>query len=99
MSMASMPCSSSCFMWSGSARLAKRPPWMTGCSVFTRPPINPIPPIAGMHVREWACAQYHSRRGSRDGMVVMMVSSSGHARRTQREGQQRRDGSDNGEQW
>src|SRR5688572_19359791 len=36
-SMVPMPCSFSAAMCAGRSRRASRPPWMRGCSVFTRP--------------------------------------------------------------
>src|SRR5215217_2781978 len=37
MSIGSILCSASCATWSASERRARMPPWMRGCSVFTRP--------------------------------------------------------------
>ena len=69
MSMVGMPCSPSAAMCSGRSRRASRPPWILGCSVFTRPSS-----ISGKPV--WSATSVTGRPCSASSLAVPPVESS-----------------------
>ena len=68
-SIVGMPCAASAAMCSGTSRRASRPPWMVGCSVFTRPSS-----ISGKPV--WSATSVTARPASASSFAVPPVDSS-----------------------
>src|SRR6185295_3646198 len=69
MSMVAMPCCFSAAMCAGTSRRASRPPWILGCSVFTRPSS-----ISGKPV--WSATSVTGRPASASSLAVPPVDSS-----------------------